>query len=528
MFLQYHLKDISFYRKSIILLVFCLLSISIFPQQDNLIEKASELVYSNPNETIKIAELILKTSPNIQEKSVAKLLLAKSHLVNGDYNKAIVSAFDENILLDEIDTHIRVENYIVKATLLRKLYLDKQSEQCFNKALEELSSWSGRNKDNLEHKIIFERINMLLDRRQSVEALAEINKTEKQLRNFYAENVERKHTLYLAKEKAFSNLAQHDSAFVYINKVFTGIDSSQTNNLYEKAVMYKELGYLHLQNKAFKKSEEYLFIALRISEILGNTNLLMEINREIAINYLASNQKSQHKVYNDEFLQLKNEVDIMEQESVNMAYNLITNQNENKVLSEKSILKRHQNILLIIVLFVVIVCVFFVLKSQARKKRLNEIIKYLQISRNNFITVKPSKKHSRKRIVIPEETEKNILQKLKRFEASTKYLNKDMSLAVLAGQFETNTKYLSGIINKHYNDNFNTFINKLRIKYIINKLKSDSNYINYKISFLAEESGYSSHSSFATVFKSIIGMSPATFINLIREEREEEKSTNVT
>merc|ERR1711974_328919 len=107
----------------------------------------------------------------------------------------------------------------------------------------------------------------------------------------------------------------------------------------------------------------------------------------------------------------------------------------------------------------------------------------------------------------------------KKFEASKKFLNKDMSLAVLAGQFETNTKYLSGVINKHYDDNFNTFINKLRINYIIDKLKSDPNYINYKISFLAEESGYSSHSSFATVFKSIIGMSPVTFIKLIQKER---------
>lgn len=501
-----------------------LLSINGFSQQDNLIEKASELIYSNPDETIKIAELILKTSQDIQEKAVAELLLAKSHLVKGNYNEAVVSAFNENILHDEIDMQTRVENHIVKATLLRKLYLDRQSEYYLNKALEGLSNESGNRKQSLEHDMALEDINMLLDRRQPAEALSKINEVEKLFKSFYVDNIDRRNNLYIAKEKAFRDLVQYDSAFVYINKIFSTVDSSQTNNLYQKTLLYKELGHLHLQNKAFKKSEENLFLALRFSEILNNTNLLMEINRELAINYLASNQKNQHKVYNDEFLLLKNEVDLMEQEAVNMAYNLITNQHKNKILSEKSVYKRYQNLLLIGILFVVIVCVFFVLKSQARKKRLNEIIKYLQISRNNYINVKPSKKPSRKRIVIPEETEKNILQKLQRFEASTKYLNKDMSLAVLAGQFETNTKYLSEIINKHYNDNFNTFINKLRINYIIDKLKNDSNYINYKISFLAEESGYSSHSSFATVFKSIIGMSPVTFINLIREEREEEKS----
>ena len=45
------------------------------------------------------------------------------------------------------------------------------------------------------------------------------------------------------------------------------------------------------------------------------------------------------------------------------------------------------------------------------------------------------------------------------------FLNKDFSLAILAGQLDTNTKYLSEIINSHYHMNFNTYINRLRINY---------------------------------------------------------------
>ena len=67
----------------------------------------------------------------------------------------------------------------------------------------------------------------------------------------------------------------------------------------------------------------------------------------------------------------------------------------------------------------------------------------------------------------------HILNKLKRFESSKRFLNKDISLAVLAGQLESNTKYLSEIINTHYNVNFNTYINRLRINFIIEKLKTD-------------------------------------------------------
>ena len=68
--------------------------------------------------------------------------------------------------------------------------------------------------------------------------------------------------------------------------------------------------------------------------------------------------------------------------------------------------------------------------------------------------------------------------------------------------------------------NFNTYINILRINYIVEKLKTDSNFINYKISYLAEHSGFASHSSFATVFKSITGISPIKFIELLKDEKE--------
>ncbi|WP_191858950.1 helix-turn-helix domain-containing protein [Hanstruepera ponticola] len=525
---QHHSQCVLYYKKLTLLLIGCLLSFNVFSQQDNLISKASELVYSNPDEAIKIAELILKTSQDSQDNAHARLLLAKSYLVKGAFNEAVINAFDDVSLLDDINVETQVEINIIKATLLRKLYLDKQSEYYLNQASEMLSKESIKAQDSLHSNIALERINMLIDRRNSTEALAVINKTEAQFKSFFESNKHKKQSLYIAKERAFSDLTQYDSAFVYINKIFSVKDSTQVTNLYERAMLYKELGYLHLQKKEFDKSEKNFFIALRFAEILGNDNLLLQINRELAINYLASGQKSQHKVYNDVFLLLNNEVELMEQEAVNTVYNLITKQHENWVSSEKDIYQRYQNLLLAGILFIIVVCVFFILTSQARKKRIKEIISYLEISKSNLIKTKPTKKSSKRRIAIPEETEKNLLDKLKRFEKSKQFLNNDMSLALLAGKFETNTKYLSEIINRHYNDNFNTFINKLRIKHIIEKLKSDSNYMNYKISYLAEECGFTSHSSFATVFKSIVGMSPATFIGLIKEERKSlKKKENV-
>ena len=89
-----------------------------------------------------------------------------------------------------------------------------------------------------------------------------------------------------------------------------------------------------------------------------------------------------------------------------------------------------------------------------------------------------------------------------------------MSLALLSSQLEINTKYLSEVNNSR-EKNFNGYVNKLRINHIVQLLKNDPAFLNYKVSYLAEYSGFSSHSAFTTVFKSVTGMSPNTYIQEI-------------
>jgi len=515
-----------FYKRlfKVVLYVILFQASALFSQQDDLLSKAEELVYSNPNEAIKIAKHTLKTAQEAQTKIHSNLIIGKSYLAKGDYNTASLSIFSEEIQDENVSIPTKVEVCLLKAQLLRILYLDKQSTKYLSEA-ENLTTQitNDKEKKHFQFLVALESVNMKLNRRKNSEALHLIEALRSRFTDFLDENKTLQMKLLLAKEVAYSQLGEFNLATQSIDSAFALLEVNSINNLNQKGFIYNELGNLYLQKKEFVKSEETLFVALRYAEIIDNPVLKMQINRGLAISYLATNQKNKYKVYNEEFLLLSNNVELMEQESVNTVFNLIAKQNEDVVLAKKTENTRYQNLLLFGLLFILTVVAFVLLKNQTRKKRLKEIIKYLEVSRNQFNKTKPKKRKQTKRIVIPEETEKAILLKLKKFENSQKFLNKEMSLAVLAGQFETNTKYLSEIINKHYNDNFNTFINKLRLNYIINKLKNEPSYINYKISFLAEESGYSSHSSFATVFKSIIGMSPATFINLIKEERDEQK-----
>ena len=118
---------------------------------------------------------------------------------------------------------------------------------------------------------------------------------------------------------------------------------------------------------------------------------------------------------------------------------------------------------------------------------------------------------------ISEEKEQQLLLQLLKFEKSEKFLNPDTSLNSVATLFKTNQTYLSEIINKNKGGNFSSYIHQLRINYLLNQLNINPKLLTYKISYLAEICGYSSYETFTRIFKSIVGLSPSSYINQLKK-----------
>lgn len=523
-------KEVFLKLKLLIVVVISFLFFgNVYSQQDDLAIKALELIYSNPDEAIKIAEHIHNNSQENQAKIEASLIMGESYLVKGDFDNAAKNIFISENQFSEIENQTKIKDYLLKSELTRGLFLDKQSRKYINKAKElVVQLQDSMLAKKLSCQVGIESVFIELSRRNNREAIGKIQEIEQKYQNFLSTNKSEKINLLKAKEKAYASLGELNTAMATIEELKVLIEASDSNdNIYEKALLFRELGYLDTQKKLFSSSETYLNTGLNYAETIGNQSLQRQIIKDLSLNYLATNQKEKYKEAIEKFILLNNEVSLNEERATNTIYNLITRQHEDIIANSKGNYSKYLKTFLIGVLSLIFLGLFKILRDYEKKKRLSEILKYLEITKNQPKKIETPVKSKTKRVSIPEETEQALLAKLKRFEASKKYLSKEMSLPLLAGQFETNTKYLSEIINNHYNDNFNTFINRLRINYIIEKLKSDPNYINYKISYLAEDCGYSSHSSFATVFKSIVGMSPVTFINLIKEEREEKLQNEI-
>lgn len=121
---------------------------------------------------------------------------------------------------------------------------------------------------------------------------------------------------------------------------------------------------------------------------------------------------------------------------------------------------------------------------------------------------------------ISSDTEARILGALVKLEETTFFLNPDITLARMSARMETNTKYLSHVIHSHRGKAIPTYINNLRINYVVKKLEEDPVFRKYKISHLAALSGFSSHSKFSSEFKRVVGKSPSKFINKLNKKSD--------
>lgn len=113
---------------------------------------------------------------------------------------------------------------------------------------------------------------------------------------------------------------------------------------------------------------------------------------------------------------------------------------------------------------------------------------------------------------IAEELVKQILEKLNRFEKDNGYLESNITVQMLSTTFDTNSKYVSKIVNAYKEKSFIQYINDLRIQYSIVQLKENNKLRKYTIQALALEFGFNNAESFSTAFYKKTGIKPTYFI----------------
>ncbi|RZJ73062.1 helix-turn-helix domain-containing protein [Flavobacterium sp.] len=494
---------------------------------DALIAKANEFVSSDPEKAIKIGEHLSKTISLDRQRCDVALFLAKSWCNKGQFGNSLTSAFEAKKLAEANGLKEQLSDAeITIASNLRTLQLDDQSVRYLEMAGDDLDA-SEKSAANKRLLLAYNNQKALIakERGDFESALVSLSKSREIGAKFPAQNRNELSDAFFIGAQIHLARKQYDSAISSFSKSLTTLPKNGNGSV-QYLLVANQLASVYFQQKQHRQAIDLLLKAATVADKIGNVRLQESVNRQLAFNYLALGNQAKYRFYNKLYQRFDDLADTSESEATNVAFNLISVDLEAANASRKAEYARYFYMALSAVVVALAYFAFVFFRNKARISRFCEIHDYLSLDKKPIDEVADAnKKEQPKQLSIPAETEQNLLAKLRKFESSSRFTSKEMSLAVLAGQFDTNTKYLSEIINKHRGDNFNTYINKLRIAYIADKIKGDPKYRNYKIKYLADESGFSSHSSFATTFKAIVGISPTAFIEFAGDETLKPKKT---
>ena len=122
----------------------------------------------------------------------------------------------------------------------------------------------------------------------------------------------------------------------------------------------------------------------------------------------------------------------------------------------------------------------------------------------------------------------NVLKELDLFEKNKDFLKKKVNLESLSLQCGTNTAYLSKIINHYKKQNFKTYLNDLRLNYVMNLWRGSKKSRRYSIQDIASKAGFSNSQSFSKKFQEKFGVSPSFFLKKLNSNKELESDIIAT
>ena len=167
-------------------------------------------------------------------------------------------------------------------------------------------------------------------------------------------------------------------------------------------------------------------------------------------------------------------------------------------------------ILLISLIFIII----FYRRQSLFKKRYEQIVSESKIQNNEL--EKDKSNHIDSLNISPEILDE-ILVKLNLFEKEKGYLKKGITLNSFSKDLNTNSSYLSKIINHYKEQSFSKYLNSLRINYAINELKKNPTFRKYTINAIASEVGFNTAESFSKSFFKEKGIYPSYFIKQLNK-----------
>lgn len=325
-----------------------------------------------------------------------------------------------------------------------------------------------------------------------------------------------------------------DYGIIYRNQgdYTKAIDNFTLSKNMAKSLLLKEnlaennqlLADLYLITNDIEKAYKYAREAYGLANECGNAEIIKNSAHSLsesakrlkryneAYNYFVDYNTIKDSLYNTEFLgKLQNlEYKLHYEKEKMMMENKIEKKNI-LIEKEKQRIRLGCGILVLIILIMIIVFADYLKikkKNRLLFSRTLELTKTEQLKDRKEDELLDNPADEQKQEYTPD---KELQKKLEIIMKKQKpYCNCDLTIDMLADMLNTNRTYLSRLINETCKCNFNTWLNRYRVKEA-RLLLIQGKYNDYSIEGIGKEVGFNSKTTFFRVFKEQTGITPSYF-----------------
>lgn len=420
-----------------------------------------------------------KRNNNIDQEITSLHQIIRINELWGDYSKALeTSLLTYNLLKANPEIEHYAEHYLYALEDIGKCYIRLKKPDSalvyYNMAIKETL----KQKDSFTYLAFVSRTGSALYAKGNYnDALDSLQKGDKN-RNLYNSSYLPYYYYYIG--STYYNQGNKERGVPFLQKVDSIYEKTHVLNpelplVYDKLVSYYE------EKNEQEKQLDYLYKLVRVVRIIDakRVNIKNKTNEDYIIPNLLEEKES-----------------LIEE------------------LNKKN--KTSNSIIWLVAAFLVISIggLFYYIKRQRQfKLRFEQLISKQEAKKKKSNSIDTDSK------TISVDIIEDILNKLDAFEKENKFLSKEVSLNKISKSFETNSTYLSKVINLKKDKNFSQYINDLRIQYAFKELEVNSKFRRYTIKAIASECGFKSSESFSKAFYKSFGIYPSYFIKQLENKK---------
>ncbi len=454
-------------------------------------------------------------------------LKGHTYWLDGEYQKAI------NIDYKALEIHRKTNNLFWECATLTALATVLKRMGRLEKAYEmtkEVLMLSGKSsfKDRIDHIAIITSANevyLALEEYDSVHYFAD--KAIKLAKKF--DSKKNLIHLYVEKGMAYYYQEQYAKAFEYLFKTKELLETHEVyDEFFPKVLTHYFLASCHYKQQEYDKAITYLLPIIEEADDQDRKKMFVIRCYLLLANCYAKKNNFEKALYwhneytllNTAYEKVKEEVvdDVIKKETQQLELNI-------KNLKNDQAKKQRQKVYAYsIVGFLIIVLMgwSFVYHKKQRTHKIvfNDLMRKVETLETSIT------KEVTKSIVIDDQKVVVILKGLDKLEQEEYFLKQHCSLQTMAKRLKTNATYLSKIINTHKQKNFKSYINELRIDYVVTTLKEDPKFRKYTIKAIAQEIGFNNAEAFTKAFNKKTGIYPSYFIKQLTKRSTTEKNVS--